>query len=162
MISRPARVGELLIGGASVTPPGYWGKPALTAETVDAGGWLHTGDAAVQQADGYLRLVDRYKDLYISGGENVYPAEVENALYQHESVAEVAVIGVPDATWGEVGHAFVVARSGHEIDGEVLCAFVRERIAAFKVPRHVTRVDALPRNNIGKVVKRELRARSSR
>ena len=154
-------VGELLIGGASVTP-GYWGKPALTAETVDAGGWLHTGDAAVQQADGYLRLVDRYKDLYISGGENVYPAEVENALYQHESVAEVAVIGVPDATWGEVGHAYVVARGGHEIDGEALCAFVRARIAAFKVPRHVTRVDALPRNNIGKVLKRELRARSSR
>jgi fatty-acyl-CoA synthase len=154
-------VGELLIGGASVTP-GYWGKPALTAEAVDQAGWLHTGDAAVAQPDGSFRLVDRYKDLYISGGENVYPAEVENVLYQHEAVAEVAVIGVPDERWGEVGHAYVVARSGHEIDGDALCAFVRERIAAFKVPRAVTRVDALPRNNVGKILKRELRARHAR
>jgi fatty-acyl-CoA synthase len=156
---RPAgEVGELLIGGASVTP-GYWGKPALTSETIDPGGWLHTGDAAVLQPDGYVRLVDRYKDLYISGGENVYPAEVENVLYQHPSVAEAAVIGVPDERWGEVGHAYVVAHRGHEIDGEALCAFVRERIAGFKVPREVTRLDALPRNNIGKILKRELRAR---
>ncbi len=154
-------VGELLIGGASVTP-GYWNKPAQSAEAVDPEGWLHTGDAAILAPDGAVRLVDRYKDLYISGGENVYPAEVENVLYQHDSVAEVAVIGVPDATWGEVGHAYVVARSGHEIDGEALCAFVRQRIAAFKVPRHVTRVDALPRNNIGKILKRELRTRHAR
>lgn len=148
-------VGELLIGGPSVTP-GYWNKPELTAQTI-RDGWLHTGDAAVWQEDGYFRIADRYKDMYISGGENVVPAEVENVLYRHAAIAECAVVGMPDEKWGEVGHAFVVLKAGASLDVNELQAFAREYLAAFKVPRHLTILTALPRNNTGKILKRDLR-----
>ena len=149
-------IGEVLISGPSVTP-GYWGNPALTAQSIDAQGRLHTGDAAYADEGGYVHIVDRFKDMYISGGENVYPAEVENVLYQHPAVAEAAVVGMPDERWGEVGHAFVVPRAGHAIDPEEMRAFVRTRLAPYKTPHHVTTIAALPRNTTGKILKRRLR-----
>lgn len=148
-------VGELLISGPSVTL-GYWNKPELTADTIREG-WLRTGDAAVWQEDGYFRIADRYKDMYISGGENVVPAEVENVLYRHAAIAECAVVGWPDEKWQEVGHAFVVLKAGASLELAEMQAFAREHLAAFKVPRHLTLLAALPRNNTGKIVKRELR-----
>ena len=150
-------VGEVLVSGPSVTP-GYWRNPALTAQSIDERGRLHTGDAAYADEDGYIHIVDRFKDMYISGGENVYPAEIENVLYQHPAVAEAAVVGLPDERWGEVGHAFIVPRDGQEIDPEDIRAFVRARLAPFKTPHHVSTMAALPRNTTGKILKRELKA----
>jgi fatty-acyl-CoA synthase len=148
--------GELLIRGPAVTP-GYWNLPDVTAEALEDG-WLHSGDVARRDADGYFYIVDRWKDMYISGGQNVYPAEVENALYGHPAVAEAAVIGVPDERWGEVGRAVVVLAAGADASAEELVGFCRERLAGFKVPRSVVFVDSLPRNAAGKVLKQDLRA----
>jgi fatty-acyl-CoA synthase len=148
-------VGELWVRGPNVTP-GYWNRPEATAESI-TDGWLHTGDAVRVDEDGYFYIVDRWKDMFISGGENVYPAEVENAIYEHPAVAEAAVIGLPDERWGEVGRAVVVLRQGQRLtDGELL-AHCRRRLAAFKVPKSVQFVAELPHNATGKVLKRELR-----
>ncbi len=152
----PGEPGELRIAGASVTP-GYWRRPEATEQAV-VDGWLHTGDVAVIGADGHVRIVDRIKDMYISGGENVYPAEVEEVLYHHPAVAEVAVVGVPDQRWGETGAAWVVLAAGaRPAPGEIL-TWARDRLAAFKVPRDIHVVGALPRNATGKVLKAELRS----
>ncbi|MGI5326924.1 AMP-binding protein [Actinomadura nitritigenes] len=153
-------VGELLIAGPSRTP-GYWGAPDLTAQTIDTDGWLHTGDAAFIDQSGYVHLVDRFKDMYISGGENVYPAEVENVLHQHPAVAEVAVVGVPDERWGECGHAYIVPTANGHIDPDEIRDFARARLAAYKAPKHVTTVTELPRNTIGKILKRTLREKAA-
>jgi fatty-acyl-CoA synthase len=145
----------VLVRGPNVTP-GYWQDPDAT-ERAFSGGWLHTGDLATRDAEGYLRIVDRLKDMYISGGENVYPAEVEQAIYTHPAVAECAVIGVPDATWGEVGRAFVVVRDGHHVDAAQLLGDLDSRLARYKVPKSVHFVADLPHNASGKLLKSRLR-----
>jgi acyl-CoA synthetase (AMP-forming)/AMP-acid ligase II len=136
---------------------GYCNRPDATAETIAADGWLRTGDAGYLDADGYLYIHDRFKDMIVSGGENVYPAEVENAVYGHPAVQEVAVIGVPDEKWGEAVKAVVVAKPGMEPDAQDIIAFTRARIAGFKVPKTVDFVTALPRGPSGKILRRVLR-----
>jgi fatty-acyl-CoA synthase len=135
----------------------YWRLPEATAKTLSADGWVRTGDAAYMDADGYVFIQDRIKDMIITGGENVYPAEVESAIYGHPQVAEVAVIGVPDARWGEAVKACVVPRDGCEVDEASVIAWARERIAGFKVPKSVDVIPALPRNPSGKILRRSLR-----
>ena len=136
---------------------GYWGRPEATGETLRADGWLRTGDAGRLDEDGYVFLEDRVKDMVISGGENVYPAEVERVVAEHPAVAEVAVIGVPDETWGEAVKAIVVASPEAAVDEADLIAFCRQRLAGYKTPRSVDVVEALPRNSTGKILKRVLR-----
>jgi fatty-acyl-CoA synthase len=154
-------VGELVLRGPNVFA-GYWGRPVETAEAM-RGGWFHSGDLGRVDADGFVTLVDRVKDMIISGGENVYPIEVEQALFRHFSVADVAVIGVPDPKWGETVVAVVVPASGAYADtapdAAALIAYARERIAHFKCPRRIEFVDELPRNATGKILKRALRER---
>jgi fatty-acyl-CoA synthase len=150
-------VGELVIRGPNLFT-GYWGRPVETAEAM-RGGWFHSGDLARADADGFVTLVDRKKDMIISGGENVYPIEVEQALFRHPDIADVAVIGVPDAQWGETVLAVVVAAAGADLDPDAVIAHARERIAHFKCPRRVEFVDELPRNATGKILKRTLRQR---
>ncbi|HBY96267.1 MAG: long-chain fatty acid--CoA ligase [Ardenticatenaceae bacterium] len=151
----PGEMGELLIKGPGVTP-GYWHLPDVTAETITAG-WLHSGDVARRDEDGYYYIVDRWKDMFISGGENVYPAEVENVLYAHPAIAEAAVIGVPDSKWGEVGRAVVVVKTGHMLSAQGVIDFCEGRLARYKIPKSAVFVGALPRNAAGKVLKMELR-----
>lgn len=152
----PGEPGEILVQGPNVMA-GYWQRPADTAEVLSPGGWLRTGDIGVADGEGYITIRDRTKDLIISGGENVYPAEVEDVLYQHPAVAECAVVGVPDEHWGEVGRAVVVLREGAKADPAELLDFLNGRIARFKVPKSVVFADALPRTASGKVLKKELR-----
>ncbi len=135
---------------------GYWRRPGETAAAFHDG-WLRSGDAGYLDTDGYLYIHDRVKDMIVSGGENIYPAEVENALFAHPAVADAAVIGVPDDTWGEAVKAFVVTADGQRADADELVAFVRQRIAGYKRPRSVEFVGELPRNASGKVLRRELR-----
>jgi fatty-acyl-CoA synthase len=148
--------GELWLKGPSITP-GYWQNPEATAKAFSEDGWFKTGDAAVQDQDGYFFLVDRKKDMYISGGENVYPAEVEQALAELEDVAEAAVIGVPDERWGEVGRAFVVVKAGGRLSEQDILGHCLNRLAKFKVPKTVALVDELPRTASGKVQKHLLK-----
>jgi HIP---CoA ligase len=136
---------------------GYLDDPAATAEAIDSEGWLHTGDVCRIDDHGNLSITDRLKDMYISGGFNVYPAEVEQTLLRLEGVQDVAVVGVPDERMGEVGKAFAVVSTGSTIGADDMLAFARERLANFKVPRTVELLDALPRNLGGKVLKNELR-----
>ena len=150
------RVGELVTRSAAIMA-GYWQKPEETARTIEPDGWLHTGDAGYSDSDGYVFIHDRVKDMIISGGENVYPAEVESALSEHPAVADVAVIGVPDARWGESVKAIVVLRPDQELSAEALIAWSRARIAGFKVPGSIDFAQALPRNASGKLLKRVLR-----
>jgi fatty-acyl-CoA synthase len=151
--------GELLVRGPAVFA-GYWRDPEATRATV-RDGWLHTGDIAERDTEGFYRIRDRLKDMYISGGENVYPAEVEAALHEHPAVADAAVIGVPDQRWGEVGVAIVVVRPGASVGEHELIAHCRRRLAAFKAPRAVHVAEDLPRSASGKLLKRELRERFS-
>ncbi|UCH73806.1 MAG: AMP-binding protein [Rhodospirillales bacterium] len=151
----PGETGEVLVRGDPVMR-GYWNNAAATAETL-RGGWLHTGDVGVLDADGYLALKDRSKDVIISGGANIYPREVEEALLAHPRVQEVSVIGQPDPEWGERVIAFVVAAPGAEVSADELDRLCLDRIARFKRPRAYRFVDALPKNNYGKVLKTALR-----
>jgi fatty-acyl-CoA synthase len=137
---------------------GYWNLPEATAKTMTGDGWIHTGDAGYLDEDGYLYIHDRMKDMIISGGENVYPAEVESAIFGHPAVQEVAVIGIPDQKWGETVKAVVVPKPGMSIDESDIIAWARERIAAFKAPRSVDVIEALPRNASGKILRKDLRA----
>ncbi len=148
-------VGELLIKGPNITP-GYWNKPEATAQAFTYG-WLHTGDAARLDEEGFVYIVDRWKDMYISGGENVYPAEVENVLFQLPQVADAAIIGVPNARWGEVGMAIIVKKPEQTLEEGDVIRHCLGKLAKFKVPQSVAFVDVLPRNATGKVLKRELR-----
>ncbi|WP_346838011.1 long-chain fatty acid--CoA ligase [Microbulbifer sp. SAOS-129_SWC] len=153
--------GELLIRGPGVTP-GYWNRADATRDAI-RDGWLHSGDVARCDADGCYYIVDRWKDMYISGGENVYPAEVEKVLEQHPAIAEVAVVGMPDERWGEVGKAYLGVRADSDAPGEdELHAFCRERLAGYKVPRAFQVLEALPRNALGKVIKQALRDDAAR
>lgn len=148
----PGEVGELLIRGPTVTP-GYWQSPEATAKAFLPGGWFKTGDAARVDADGFYYIVDRWKDMYISGGENVYPLEVEDALYRLNGVAECAVIGVPDERWGEVGRAFIVSEAGAGLTEERVIAHCREQLAHYKAPKSVRFIEELPHNATGKITK---------
>jgi acyl-CoA synthetase (AMP-forming)/AMP-acid ligase II len=150
-------VGEIVARGDQVML-GYWNKPEET-EVAVRGGWMHTGDGGFMNEHGYVFVVDRIKDMIITGGENVYSAEVEHALAKHPAVASCAVIGVPDPDWGERVHAVVVLQPGADpVDGAVLRDFCRDYIANYKLPRSVEFVDALPVSGAGKILKRELRA----
>jgi acyl-CoA synthetase (AMP-forming)/AMP-acid ligase II len=148
-------VGEIVTRSPQ-TMLGYWNRPEETNRVI-RNAWFFTGDAGYLDADGYIYIYDRVKDMIISGGENIYPAEVENTLFGHPAVADVAVIGVPDDKWGEAVKAIVVKRPGAEASSEELIGFARERIAHYKAPRTIDFVDALPRTPTGKILKRELR-----
>lgn len=153
----PGQIGEVVIRGPTVML-GYWNRPEETARTLTSDGWLRTGDAGIMDEEGYIYIQDRIKDMIISGGENIYPAEVESALFGHEDVADVAVIGVPDDRWGEAVKAIVVAKPGRTPDPADIIAHARQHIAGFKCPKTVDFVEALPRNPSGKILRRELRA----
>ena len=157
----PGEVGELLLKGPHVCS-GYWNNPEATAAALDSEGFFHTGDLARRDADGFFTIAGRKKDMFISGGVNVYPAEIEGELLLHPGVKDAAVIGAPHPTWGEIGVAFVVPRGEPAPAGEELAAFLAERIAKFKVPKEFVFVDSLPRTAYGKVVKGELAARYAR
>jgi acyl-CoA synthetase (AMP-forming)/AMP-acid ligase II len=150
--------GEVVTRGYHVMS-GYLDDPAATAEAIDAEGWLHTGDIGVMDERGNLRITDRKKDLFIVGGFNAYPAEIEGMLLRHPATSQAAVVGMPDDRLGEVGAAFVVLRPGQHLTPEELIAWASAEMANFKVPRHVEIVDALPLNASGKVLKTELRER---
>ena len=154
------KVGELWLRGPSVTP-GYWNQPQLTAAAFQDG-WFKTGDAASRDPDGYYYLVDRRKDMYISGGENVYPAEVEAVLSELDAIAEAAVIGVPDAQWGEVGRAYIVARAGQALEAQAVIDHCRARLAKFKIPATVVLTNDIPRTASGKIQKAVLQERARR
>ncbi|WP_232455712.1 AMP-binding protein [Sphingomonas sp. KC8] len=150
------QVGEIVTrSGANMS--GYFGNAAATAETIDREGWLRTGDAGSMDEDGYIYLADRMKDMIITGGENVYPAEVENALYSHPQVSDVAVIGVPDPKWGEAVKAIVVPAPGERPEPAELIAWARARIAGYKAPKSIDFRETLPRNPSGKILRRLLR-----
>jgi acyl-CoA synthetase (AMP-forming)/AMP-acid ligase II len=151
----PGEVGEIAIRAPNVMK-GYWNRQEATRSTV-IDGWLRTGDAGYFDEDGYLYIHDRVKDMIVSGGENIYPAEVENALFGHPAVADVAVIGVPDERWGEAVKAIVVKKPGASADPSELISYARARIAGYKLPKSVDFADALPRNPSGKILRRELR-----
>jgi fatty-acyl-CoA synthase len=151
--------GELCTRAYSVML-GYWGEAEKTADAIDRAGWMHTGDLATMDDEGYLRIVGRSKDMIIRGGENVYPREIEEYLYTHPDVADVQVVGVPDLRYGEESAAYVILREGADVDGEALREFCRGRIAHYKVPRYVSIVDAFPMTVTGKVQKFKLRERA--
>jgi fatty-acyl-CoA synthase len=153
--SSAGETGEIVVRGP-ITMLGYWRRPDATAETLREDGWLRTGDLGTRDAEGFIALCGRARDMYISGGENVYPAEIENVYAGHPAIAEIAVIGVPDPTWGEVGRAHAVLRSGASVDPHELNAWGRERLAAFKLPRHWSFERELPRTETGKVQKHRL------
>jgi len=154
----PNQVGELVLKGPSYCS-GYFGDPEATAEAVDGEGWFHTGDLAKHDEEWYFYIVDRKKNMFISGGENVYPAEIEKALYEHPAVHMCAVIGVPHEKWGEVGKACVVLKLGATATEEELITFMRDRLARYKVPKSVEFLEELPISGAGKILKRELRQR---
>jgi acyl-CoA synthetase (AMP-forming)/AMP-acid ligase II len=152
----PGEIGEIATRSGS-NMVGYWNLPEATAKTIGRDGWLRTGDAGYMDQDGYLYIQDRIKDMIISGGENIYPAEVESAVCDHPDVAEAAVIGVPDDTWGESVKAIVVLKPGKQTSASDIINFTRAHIAAFKTPKTVDFIDALPRNASGKILRRHLR-----
>lgn len=156
----PGQSGEVVVRGFNVMQ-GYFEDPDATAAAIDADGWLHTGDVGMFDADGNLQITDRLKDMYVVGGFNTYPAEIEQAISQHEGVSEVHVIGVPDERLGEVGRAYVIPRPGQQITEEDIIAFCRQRLANFKVPRSVRIVENVPRNASGKVLKFDLRQQAT-
>ena len=156
MVNMPVdQVGELVIRGPNLMQS-YWNRPEATEEAF-SGGWFHTGDLARMDRDGDIYIVERKKDMFISGGENVYPAEVENAIYELPQISEVAVIGIKDEKWGEVGKAVVVLKEGQEITREKIIGYLKGRLAKYKIPKNVVFTGPLPRNAAGKVLKKVLR-----
>ena len=147
--------GELMIKGPTVTP-GYWKRDEANEQSFTEDGWFHTGDAARRDEDGFYFIVDRWKDMFISGGENVYPAEVENIMYQLDGILEVAVVGIPHDKWGEVGRAYVVLKEGANLGADEIIAHCKENLATFKVPKEVQMIDELPHNATGKILKHQL------
>lgn len=156
----PNQPGELLLKGPSGFS-GYWNHPEAAAAAVDEDGWFHTGDIVEYDDEWYFYVRDRKKDMFISGGENIYPVEIENVLYKHPAVHMCAVVGIPDETWGEVGKACVVLKPGHTATEEELIQHMQEHLARYKVPKSVTFMDALPLSSMGKILKRELREQFS-
>jgi fatty-acyl-CoA synthase len=160
-VTSPDMRGEICTRGPHIMK-GYWNRPDATAQAIDQEGWFHTGDVGYLDADGFLFIADRVKDMVISGGENVYPAEVESVLYEHPAVAEVAVIGVPDDRWGEAVAAVVALKPGASLTLDELRDFGGKSLARYKLPSHLHFVDVLPRNPAGKVLKYELREQVKR
>jgi fatty-acyl-CoA synthase len=156
----PGERGEICLRGPNIMK-GYWNRPDATAAAIDAEGWFHSGDIGYVDQDGFLFICDRLKDMVISGGENVYPAEVESVLYQHEAIAEVAVIGLPDEKWGEAVTAVAALNSGAGLTLDELRDFAESRLARYKLPLRLHLVDALPRNPAGKVLKYVLKEQLS-
>jgi len=150
------QIGELVLKGPSICS-GYFDDPQASADCIDAAGWFHTGDLARMDADGFYFIVDRKKDMFISGGENVYPVEIEQALYGHPAVQQCAVVGVPDPQWGQVGVAAVVLKPDSAADPAELLAFLRSRLARYKIPKSIEIMDSLPISSAGKILKRELK-----
>jgi acyl-CoA synthetase (AMP-forming)/AMP-acid ligase II len=157
---RVADDGEVLVRGYNVMR-GFVDDPEATAEAIDSDGWLHTGDIGVMDERGNLRITDRKKDMFIVGGFNAYPAEIEAMVLEHPAVGQVAIVGVPDVRMGEVGYAYVMLRPGASLTPDELTTWCREKMANYKVPRHVEFVDALPLNASGKVLKYELREKAT-
>jgi fatty-acyl-CoA synthase len=155
-LETPRAQGEILVRGPNVTK-GYWGLPDATAKAIDADGWLHTGDAGFFDEEGFLTISDRIKDMIITGGENVYPAEVESQLMRHPAIAEVAVIGEPDSEWGEGVVAVAALKSGATLTIDELREFAADSLARYKLPKRLELVKALPRNATGKILKYQLR-----
>jgi acyl-CoA synthetase (AMP-forming)/AMP-acid ligase II len=149
-------IGEIVYRGVGVMK-GYWNRPGDTEESI-RDGWFHTGDAGTEDADGFFYIKDRIKDMIVSGGENIYPAEVESVLAAHPAVADIAVIGVPDDQWGETVKAIVVRRPGAGLSAEALIDWSRDKLAGFKRPHSVDFVEGIPRNPSGKILKKDLRA----
>jgi fatty-acyl-CoA synthase len=154
----PDEVGELVLKGPSYCS-GYFNDPEATSRAVDEAGYFHTGDLAQYDPEGYFYIIDRKKDMFISGGENIYPAEIEAVLYKHPSVHQCAVIGIPDPKWGEAGLACVVRKPGVVTDEDALISFLRQHLAGYKIPKRVVFMDALPISGAGKILKRELKER---
>jgi fatty-acyl-CoA synthase len=155
-VNEPHARGEICVRGPNVTR-GYWNNPQATRDAIDADGWFRTGDVGYRDEDGFYYVCDRVKDMIITGGENVYPAEVESVLYEHPSIAEVAVIGAPDEKWGETVVAVAALKPGRQLTLEELQAFAGERLARYKIPRSLRVMAALPRNPTGKILKYKLR-----
>ncbi len=147
--------GEFLLKGPNVTP-GYWKNDDATKETIKDG-WFSTGDIVTRDEDGFIYVVDRIKNMYISGGENVYPAEVEHSLRQHPEITEAAIIGVPDDKWGEVGKAFIVKSKESKLSEEDIKNYCLERLAKYKIPKHIEFIDTLPTNDAGKIDRKKLK-----
>jgi len=154
---RAGEVGEIQLRSSQIMPA-YWNRPEDTAASIDPDGWFHTGDAGYVDDDGYLYISDRVKDMIISGGENIYPAEIENVLMSHPAVDDVAVIGVPSERWGETPKAIVIRREGSDVTVEELIELCRRHLASYKAPNSVDFVETIPRNPSGKILKHELRA----
>jgi fatty-acyl-CoA synthase len=148
-------VGELLLRGPHIFS-GYWDEPDETSKTIESDGWVHTGDLVMRDDEGFYFIVGRKKDMFISGGENVYPTEIEELLYKHPAVLEAAVKGVPDDFWGEVGKAFVTPKPGLSVTGEELKAFLLDKLAKYKIPKYYEICDSLPKSAAGKILKRKL------
>jgi fatty-acyl-CoA synthase len=148
-------VGELLLKGPHIFS-GYWEDPDETAEAIETDGYVHTGDLVKQDEEGYFYIVGRKKEMYISGGENVFPVEIEEHLYKHPAIDEAAVIGVPDEKWGEVGKAFITLEPGKETTPEEIKKYLIDRLAKYKVPKFYEIRDSLPTSGAGKILKKEL------
>ncbi|MHA2140795.1 MAG: acyl-CoA synthetase [Candidatus Thorarchaeota archaeon] len=153
------RAGELLLRGPHAFS-GYWEEPEETAKVIESDGWVHTGDLVIRDKDGFYYIVGRKKDMFISGGENVFPTEIEEILYKHPKISESAVIGVPDEKWGEVGKAFIVLRSGESMTDEELRKHFDGRLARYKIPKYYEFREELPKSAAGKILKRELEDKS--
>ncbi len=149
------QVGEIIVKGDTVTP-GYWNLPEETERAIKDG-WLHTGDLAVMDEEEYVNIVDRKKDMIITGGENVFSTEVENILYTHKGVLEAAVIGVPDEHWGEAVKACVVLKEGRDVSEQEIISFCKEHLAGYKCPKSVDFLDVLPKTGSGKIFKKGLK-----
>ena len=153
---KPGEIGEIIARGPNIML-GYWRMPEATAAAI-VDGWYHTGDLATIDEESFIYIVDRAKDMIISGGENIYCVEVENALYTHPAVLEAAVVGIPDETWGEAVHAVVVCKPGTNVSSDELISHARTQIASYKIPRSIEfRTEALPKSGAGKILKRDLR-----
>ena len=147
--------GELMIKGPTVTP-GYWNRPEANRTAFTDDGWFHTGDVAHIDSEGFFYIVDRWKDIFISGGENIYPVEVENVIYQLDGILENAVIGIPDEKWGKTGRAYVVLKPGSNLGKDAIITHCHSQLARFKVPQEVHFLDELPHNATGKILKHQL------
>jgi fatty-acyl-CoA synthase len=148
-------VGELLLRGPHIFS-GYWEEPEETSNTIEPDGWVHTGDLAMKDDEGFYFITGRKKDMFISGGENVYPTEIEELLFKHPSILEAAVVGVEDEKWGEVGKAFIVLKQDNSLDEDEVLKYLDGKLARYKIPKHYEFRDELPKSAAGKILKREL------
>jgi acyl-CoA synthetase (AMP-forming)/AMP-acid ligase II len=146
--------GEIIVSGP-ILMSGYWGKPELTAETI-RDGWLHTGDIGTRDEEGFFYILDRARNMFVSGGENVYPAEIEAVLMENPKIQEAAVVGVPDGTWGEVGKAFIVVKEGEVMSPEEVLQWCGGKLAGYKIPKHIQFAPQLPENAAGKIMRDKL------